>query len=110
MTILVFGDVMKKGLVNLSQGTPEQLTKLKSFLLNAQVMFPEQHLKTHADVVVFAIQEASKVPELEKDISKLENGILDLSNELGNLTLENEELKKRIKELENENERRNGDE
>lgn len=61
--------------------------------------------ETYQHVMERIIKEAAKVPELEKDISKLENGILDLSNELGNLTLENEELRKRIKELEDEIER-----
>lgn len=65
-------------------------------------IFPRE---TYAEVLRRLIDDAAKVPELEKDISKLEHGILDLSNELGNLTLENEELRKRIKELEDEIER-----
>jgi hypothetical protein len=68
---------MKKGLVNIAQGTPEQLSKVKVFLANSQVI--HKGLKTHADAVVFAIEQAERVPELEK---------------------ENKELRKRIEELE----------
>ena len=62
---------MKKGIVNIAQGTPEQLNILKSFLLDSQVKYPEKRLKTHADGVIFAVEQAKKVPALEKEIEEL---------------------------------------
>ena len=61
---------MKKGLVNLAQGTPEQLSILKAYIAKIQVS--EKKIRTHADAVVFAIEQASKVPALEKRIEELE--------------------------------------
>ena len=84
---------MKKGLVNIAQGTTEQLNVLKSFLLDSQVKYPEKRLKTHADGVIFAVEQAKKVPELENEIKTLHETIV------GNLLDEKNYLKE-INELE----------
>ena len=63
---------MKKGLSNIAQGTPEQLSKVKVFLANSQVKYPEKKIKTHADAVVFAIEQAEKVPALQEKNKALE--------------------------------------
>ena len=66
------GEPMKKGHTNLAQGTPEQLSKVKRYLLDAKEAYPEKKLKTHADAVIFAIEQAEKVPALEARIKELE--------------------------------------
>jgi chromosome segregation ATPase len=91
---------MKKGLVNIAQGSPEQLSKLKIFIENMKNIYPDRKLKTLASGVEFAVEQAQKVPELENEISKLEQGIIEVSYECGDLKIENERLKKRIEELE----------
>lgn len=70
---------MKKGLVNLAQGTPEQLNKLKTFLLNVQTK-SDTRLKTHADAVMFAIDQAERVPELEKMVKELEKVLAEMED------------------------------
>ena len=71
---------MKKGLVNIAQGTPEQLSKLKVFLANSQVT--HKGLKTHADAVVFAIEQAQKVTELETQIQEQKMRIEELEKKM----------------------------
>ena len=71
---------MKKGLVNIAQGTPEQLSKLKVFLANSQVT--HKGLKTHADAVVFAIEQAQKVTALETQIREQKKIIKELEDKI----------------------------
>lgn len=77
---------MQKGKVNIAQGYPETLSNLKIFMENQKIVHSDKKLKTLADAIDFAIQEAEKVPKLEKKISELE--------------AENSTLKKRVEELE----------
>lgn len=46
---------MQKGKVNIAQGSPEILDKLKIFLVEQNRKHPEKNLKTHADAINFAI-------------------------------------------------------
>jgi uncharacterized membrane protein len=66
---------MKKGLVNIAQGTPETRDRLRFFLEFQKQKHPEKKLKTLSNAVDFALD----------SVIKLEN--------------ENEDLKKKIKEL-----------
>lgn len=63
---------MKKGLVNIAQGSPELLNKLHIFLREQKEKYPEKKLKTLASAIDFAIEQASRVPELEGRIQDLE--------------------------------------
>ena len=69
---------MKNGLKNIAQGTPEQLLRVKRFLVDSREAYPEKQLKTHAEVIDFAIEQAEKVPSLEKEIEKLKKQIAEL--------------------------------
>ncbi|MCK9575343.1 MAG: hypothetical protein M0R51_05250 [Clostridia bacterium] len=64
--------MMKKGLKNIAQGTPEQLLRVKRFLVDSREAHPEKQLKTHADAIDFAIEQAEKVPKLEARIKEIE--------------------------------------
>lgn len=72
---------MKKGLVNLAQGTPEQLSKLKMFIEKMKSLYPERKLKTLASGVEFAVEQAERVQKLEKMIEELETENNELKKE-----------------------------
>jgi len=60
---------MQKGKVNIAQGSPEILDKLKIFLVEQNRKHPERNLKTHADAIGFALD---YIKELEEKIQELE--------------------------------------
>lgn len=70
-------DRPKKGeKVLIASGKPETKYKLKIFLSTQKIAHPEEHnLRTLEDAVLFSIQEAEKVPVLEKRIKELEEVI-----------------------------------
>ena len=73
---------MKKGLVNLGQGTPEQLRKLKIFIENMKAVYPARNLKTLALGIEFAVEQAGKVPALEKRVQELKERITELEKQI----------------------------
>ncbi len=73
---------MKKGLVNLAQGSPEQLSMLKVFIEKMKALYPGRKLKTLASGVEFAVEQAEKVPKLEARIKDLEHEIENIYMEV----------------------------
>jgi len=69
---------MQKGKVNIAQGSPKTLSKLKRFLEDQKEKHPEKTLKTHADAIDFAVE---YITELEKRIKELEEEIKKLKGE-----------------------------
>lgn len=62
---------MKPGLVNLAQGTPEQLSKLKIFIEKMKPLYPERRLKTLASGVELAVQLAERYEETKLTLDEL---------------------------------------
>ena len=62
---------MQKGKVNIAQGYPETLSNLKIFQETQKIEHPEKKLKTLADAIDFAVEQAERVPGLEKENSEL---------------------------------------
>jgi len=93
-------DPNKVKLVDASPDTREKLKIFLSTLKLNQCTLDGKGVKTLEDAVLYAVEQAEKVPELETEISKLEQGIIEVSYECGDLKIENENLKKRIEELE----------
>jgi len=69
---------MQKEKVNIAQGYPETRERLREFLGASNLKYPETRLKTLADAIDFAIQEAAKVPALEKENTRLRKVIIEL--------------------------------
>ena len=99
---------MQKGKVNIAQGSPKSLSKLKRFLEDMKDKFPEAKLKTHEDGIVFAIDYINYHDTISKNfsMSSLERlGKLTKTNEtyddlITRILDEREEADKRIRELE----------
>jgi hypothetical protein len=72
------GELMKKGNVVLANGSVERRDKLNHFLSGLKLKkctICGKAIKTQADAIEFAIQEASKVPHLEAENSELREKI-----------------------------------
>ncbi|MFA6335762.1 MAG: hypothetical protein WCX48_09500 [Bacteroidales bacterium] len=67
--------------INIAQGTPEQLLRVKRFLVDSREAHPERQLKTHAEVIDFAIEQAEKVPSLENEIRELKKQIAEMKGD-----------------------------
>ena len=64
---------MQKGIVRIADGSPETRARLKNFLSKMQLEKPLEKI-TMGDAIDYAIEQAEKVPELEKRIRELEEG------------------------------------
>lgn len=71
---------MQKGRVVLAFGSPESREKLNFFKASMKLKRPEIRIKTQEDAINYAITEAMKVPELEKEIKELKEIIENLKN------------------------------
>jgi hypothetical protein len=69
---------MQNGKVNIAQGHPETLSNLKIFIENQKRIYPNAVLKTLANGIDFAIEQAEKVPSLENEIRELKKQIAEL--------------------------------
>jgi len=93
---------MQKGKVNIAQGYPETLSKLKIFLEEQKRKHSENRLKTLEDAINFAIDEAEKVPALNKEINELRAECFALQKDKGVLLDDYQKARTQVKELEEE--------
>lgn len=93
-------DPNKVKLVDASPDTREKLKIFLSTLKLNQCTLDGKDVKTLEDAVLYAIEQAQKVPYIEKELTELENSVVEISYELGNAMVENEQLKKTNVELE----------
>lgn len=86
---------MQTGKVRIADGTPETLDNLKLFLIESKRRYPEAELKTLASAIDFAIEQARKIPSLEKEILNLRADNFALQKDNGLLIEEVKKLKTR---------------
>ena len=91
---------MKKGLVNIAQGTPETLSDLKIFMEESKKRYSEEKIKTLESGVKFAIKQAKRVPDLEKEIKILHETIVGNRLDETNYLKEINELKMKLEDCE----------
>ena len=79
--------------VKLVDASPETREKLKIFQSGAILRgctFEGKKIKTLEDAVLFAIEQAERVPELEKKNSELQTKVKELENEIERIELQHE--------------------
>lgn len=94
--------------VKLVDASPETREKLKIFQSGAILRgctLEGKRIKTLEDAVLFAIEQAERVPELEKENSELRAAKFELEKDNSRLQEDIKQLKEKNKELENEIER-----
>lgn len=62
---------MQKGIVRIADGSPETRARLTNFLSQMKLKDPLKKI-TMGSAIDFAIEQAERVPELEKKIKELE--------------------------------------
>lgn len=72
---------MQKEKVNIAQGYPETRERLRAFLGASNLKY-SRRLKTLADAIDFAIEQAQKVPELESQIREQKKIIKELEDKI----------------------------
>lgn len=73
---------MQEGKVKLADGSPETRAKIHLFTQAQKLYNPDRKIKTLEDGILFAIEEAVKVPGLEAQIKELKEEIEDLKKEV----------------------------
>lgn len=63
---------MQEGKVKLADGSPESRARIHLFMQAQKLHHPERNIKTLEDAILFAIDEAVKVPALEARVKDLE--------------------------------------
>ena len=83
-------DPNKVKLVDASPDTREKLKIFLSTLKLNQCTLDGKGVKTLEDAVLYAVEQAEKVPELEKKNSELQTKVKELENEIERIELQHE--------------------